>query len=94
MERSKDEYEKIGRAIVERIDSRLRGENAPFTLDNTGFDNAGFVQRTPRGEININISVDRYCPGCGLLARLYVEGEKLRVGYETDPLHLRDLLFE
>jgi hypothetical protein len=83
--RSSEEYEKIGRAVVDRLKRAIAGGQEPLSVDN-----ADFVRRDSQGRINIHIAIDRYCPGCGLSARLEVQDGTLLVKSEPDLLHIGD----
>ncbi len=83
--RSREEYEKIGRAVVDRLEQAIAGGQEPLSVDN-----ADFVRRDSQGRINIHIAIDRYCPGCGLSARLEVQDGTLLVKSEPDLLHIGD----
>jgi hypothetical protein len=79
--RSREDYEKIGRAVVDRLEQAIASGHRPLSVDSPDF-----VRRDARGGIHLNIAVDRYCPGCGLPARLDVQDGALRVTSEPDPL--------
>lgn len=85
MNRSREDYEKIGRAVVDRLEQASARGHHPLRVDN-----ADFVRRDSRGGIHLNIAVDRYCLGCGLPARLDVQHGALRITSEADPLGIGD----
>jgi hypothetical protein len=83
--RTREEYEKIGRAVVARLEQAIAGGYDPLTVDSPDF-----VRRDSGGRTSVHIAIDRYCPGCGLPARLEVQDGTLLVKSEPDPLRVGD----
>jgi hypothetical protein len=83
MNYTKEDYERIGRAIVERVG---KSKHEPGTLEPVDFRKA--VIFGPNNSTTINISIRSHCSGCGLRVTHAAEGGIYEIGFESDPLNL------
>lgn len=83
MNYSKEDYERIGRAIVDRVEKSKHNGRAVQSVDLRQA-----VKFGANNAVTIGIGVKSHCPGCGLKVTQEAHGGILEIGFERDPLSL------